>query len=90
MTANKKTITLPVSYLHAADAKAPRVDLELSKLFLTDAAAFTKGLEIACNQSPSLINETKSPHCAHAHKAFGFDVLNAKSAYSQTVFSIAP
>lgn len=88
-SATKTTVTLPVAFTHASDAKAPSVQLELSKLFATSAEDFAKGIERACVNSNKPVTEA-SPNCAHAFKALGLPVLNPKAAYDQSVFTIAP
>lgn len=85
----KPSITLALDFTHAKDAAAPKVQLELSKLFLTTGEAFIQGLEKDCTNNTKAMTEA-SPNCAQAYKALGLNVLNPHEAYTQSVFSIVP
>lgn len=85
----KPSITLTLDYTHEQDAVAPKVELELSKLFLTSGEAFVAGLDSTCLNKTNIMTESNA-NCAHAFKAFGLEVANPKEAYSQSLFSIVP
>jgi hypothetical protein len=88
-TANKKTISLPLSYKLEAETQKPlELVIDLSKIFQTDAQSYLNGLETACNNSTGAMSEAFA-HCSFAFKAFGLDVVNPAAPYKQTVFSVA-
>ena len=91
LTREKKiTLDFPLD-LSVTASSAAQIDLkmDLSKIFPSTGAAFAAGLENSCNNNTSLPNAT-DVNCAHAFKAFGFDVKGASAPSAQTVFSVVP
>jgi hypothetical protein len=84
---NKRTISLPISLVHSAESQKVDLTLDLSKLFPSSGAAFVSSVESACNNSTKTMTEN-TPNCAHAFKALGLEVANAKQPYEQNAFSI--
>lgn len=84
---NKRFISLPISLIHSAEGQKVDLTLDLSKLFPSSGAAFVNAVESACNNSNKVMTEN-TPNCAHAFKALGMEVANAKQPYEQSAFSV--
>ena len=91
LTREKKvTLELPINLSVGANGEARiAVNMDLAKMFPASGAAFASGLENACNNNTSLPSES-DVNCAHAFKAFGFEVKGSGAPSAQTVFSVAP
>jgi hypothetical protein len=84
---NKRVISLPISLIHQGENQKVDLKMDLSKLFPSSAVAFVHAVESACNNSNKTMTE-KTPNCAHAFKALGLEVANAKQPYAQSAFSV--